>query len=104
MPTTKKQVKSKGSDTIFYDSENLVKRMNRILGQVQGVKKMIEDQRTCMDILSQIAAIKSALDGVAMAVLENEASRCFQQTVEKNTGGQDQALKEFITLIRKYTK
>jgi DNA-binding FrmR family transcriptional regulator len=82
---------------------SLVKRMNRIIGQVQGVKKMIEEERNCMEILSQITAIKSALDGVAMVVLEQEAEKCFQTAIEKNQN-KEQALKEFITMVRKYTK
>lgn len=86
------------------DQENLIKRMNRILGQVQGIKTMIEQERTCNEILSQIAAVKSALDGVAMVILESEAAKCFQNVVEKNPTNKDLALKEFITLIRKYSK
>lgn len=86
------------------DQENLLKRMNRILGQVQGIKAMIEQQRTCNEVLSQIAAVKSALDGVAMVILESEAVKCFQNVVDKNPTNKDLALKEFITLIRKYSK
>ncbi len=88
----------------FEDQENLLKRINKILGQIQGIKKMIEEERTCNQILSQITAVKSALDGVAMIILENEASRCFQTVVDKNPANKDLALKEFITLIRKYSK
>ncbi|GIX40767.1 MAG: hypothetical protein KatS3mg129_0500 [Leptospiraceae bacterium] len=100
----KKKSKDISEEKIFTEDQiNLIKRMNRILGQVQGVKKMIEDERSCMEILSQISAIKSALDGVAMIILENEAGRCFQSAIEKNQN-KEQALKEFITMIRKYTK
>lgn len=88
---------------IVDDLESLIKRMNRIIGQVQGIKSMIEEKRTCNEILSQIAAVKSALDGVAMVILESEASKCFQNVVDKNPSNKDLALKEFITLIRKYT-
>lgn len=101
----KKKNKNSKSQSVDIDNENLdlIKRMNRILGQVQGVKKMLEDQRSCVEILSQITAIKSALDGVAMLVLENEATRCFENTMDKNPT-RDQALKDFITLVRKYSK
>ncbi len=85
------------------EQSNLIKRMNRILGQLQGVKKMIEEERNCVDILSQITAIKSALDGVAMVVLEKEAERCFQSAIEKSPT-KEQALKDFITMVRKYSK
>jgi DNA-binding FrmR family transcriptional regulator len=56
-----------------------------------------------MEILSQITAIKSALDGVAMIVLEKEAERCFQSAMEKSQT-KEMAFKEFITMIRKYTQ
>lgn len=101
----KKKLKSSKIQSMNTEKENLdvIKRMNRILGQVQGVKKMLEEHRSCMEILSQITAIKSALDGVAMIVLENEATRCFETTLDKNPS-REQALKDFISLIRKYTK
>lgn len=89
-------------DTPDTDQTGLIRRMNRIIGQIQGVKKMIEEERNCVDILSQIAAIKSALDGVAMLVLEREAEQCFQTAIEKNPMSREQALKDFIGLIRKY--
>jgi len=97
------KIKKKQEVLTSEENENLTKRMNRILGQVQGVKKMIEDERNCMEILSQITAIKSALDGVAMIVLEKEAERCFQSAMEKSQT-KEMAFKEFITMIRKYTQ
>lgn len=78
----------------------LGRRMNRIQGQVIGIGKMIEDQRTCVDILNQISAVKSALDGVAMAILEKQAYQCFQETV--NPDERRRSLQEFIDIVRKY--
>lgn len=80
----------------------LGRRMNRIQGQVVGIGKMIEDQRTCVDILNQISAVKSALDGVAMAILEKQAYQCFQETV--NPDESRRSLQEFIEIVRKYAR
>jgi DNA-binding FrmR family transcriptional regulator len=80
----------------------LSRRMNRIQGQVIGIGKMIEDRRTCMDILNQISAVKSALDGVAMAILEKQAYQCLQETVDPEES--KRSLQEFIDIVRKYAR
>lgn len=80
----------------------LVRRMNRIQGQILGIGKMIEDQRTCVDILNQISAVKSALDGVAMAILERQAYQCFQETVENQEN--KRSMHEFIDIVRRYSR
>ena len=54
----------------------LLRRLNRISGQVTGLQKMVEDDRYCVDILTQIAAARSALDAVGAAVLAEHISGC----------------------------
>lgn len=54
----------------------LQKRLRRIEGQVRGVERMVEDDRYCIDILTQIAAIQAALDKVGLALLEDHARHC----------------------------
>lgn len=80
----------------------MLRRMNRIQGQILGIGKMIEDQRTCVDILNQISAVKSALDGVAMAILERQAYQCFQETVENQEN--KRSMHEFIDIVRRYSR
>ena len=57
----------------------LVKRLHRIEGQVRGIEKMVEDDRYCIDILTQIAAVRAALDGVALKVLEDHVQHCVRE-------------------------
>jgi CsoR family transcriptional regulator, copper-sensing transcriptional repressor len=54
----------------------LVKRLRRIEGQVRGVERMVEDDRYCLDILTQIAAVETALEAVASKVLEDHVTHC----------------------------
>src|SRR3546814_18066755 len=55
----------------------LLKRLNRIEGQVRGVAKMVEDDKYCIDILTQISAAKAALDKVALELLRDHARHCL---------------------------
>ncbi|MGZ6732984.1 MAG: metal-sensitive transcriptional regulator, partial [Gaiellaceae bacterium] len=48
-----------------YDKEALVKRLHRIEGQVRGIERMVEDDRYCIDILTQVAAVNTALESLA---------------------------------------
>src|SRR3954464_1378892 len=56
--------------------DQLGKRLRRIEGQVRGVEKMIEDDRYCIDVLTQISAIQAALDKVALGLLDGHARHC----------------------------
>ena len=54
----------------------LQKRLRRIEGQVRGIERMVEDDRYCIDILTQISAIQAALDKVGIALLDDHARHC----------------------------
>ena len=59
------------------DKEQLSKRLARVEGQVRGVAKMVEDDRYCIDVLTQISAIQAALDKVAIGLLDGHARHCM---------------------------
>lgn len=56
--------------------EAITKRLRRIEGQVRGVESMVEEDRYCIDVVTQITAIQSALDKVALGLLEDHAAHC----------------------------
>lgn len=56
---------------------DLLKRLNRIEGQVRGVSKMVQDDKYCIDILTQVSAAKAALDKVALELLKDHAKHCL---------------------------
>ncbi len=55
----------------------LLKRLRRIEGQVRGVEGMVDDDRYCIDVVTQITAIQAALDKVALGLLEDHANHCI---------------------------
>jgi DNA-binding FrmR family transcriptional regulator len=64
-----------------YDKETLVKRLHRIEGQVRGIERMVEDDRYCIDILTQISAVNTALESLAFKVLDDHVSHCVADAI-----------------------
>ena len=58
------------------DKDALIKRLHRIEGQVRGLERMVEEERYCIDILTQIAAVSTALDSVSVKLLEDHVRHC----------------------------
>ena len=58
------------------DKPALTKRLHRIEGQVRGIERMVEDDRYCIDILTQIAAVNTALDSLALKILDEHVRHC----------------------------
>ena len=57
--------------------DDLLKRLSRVEGQVRGVSKMVEDDRYCIDVLTQIGAVQAALDKIALGLLDGHARHCL---------------------------
>ncbi|MFT9114851.1 MAG: metal-sensitive transcriptional regulator [Acetobacter malorum] len=77
----------------------LINRLRRIEGQVGGVLNMVEQDRYCVDILMQISAVKSALDGVATEILSTHANGCVRKAVQEDGG--EEAIAELLRVVRK---
>ncbi len=56
--------------------DQLLKRLARVEGQVRGIERMVEDDRYCIDVLTQISAVQAALDKVALGLLDEHARHC----------------------------
>lgn len=69
------------------NKDNYAKRLRRIEGQVRGVAKMIDDDKYCIDVLTQISAVTSALQSVALGLLDEHLGHCVSHAVAQ--GGQD---------------
>jgi len=79
----------------------LVSRMNRIEGQVRGIKGMIERQAYCDDVLNQISSAQSALDGVSKLLLEKHMKSCVQEQLrDGNEEVVDEVLKTIFRMMK----
>jgi len=61
-------------------------RLNKIAGQIAGIKKMVEDERDCSDVLTQIAAVRAALAKLAVIITEDHLETCIADSFQKGKG------------------
>lgn len=79
-----------------------VNRLNRIAGQVRGIGQMIEDGRYCMDILTQMQAVKSALAKVESEVLKDHAASCVAEAIASGDEAEQRAkFNELVELMQR---
>lgn len=78
----------------------LAKRVSRIEGQVRGIGRMIEDDRYCVDILTQVSAVQSALDALARKLLEHHLHGCVTHAIASGNGAH--AIDEALAVMRKF--
>jgi DNA-binding FrmR family transcriptional regulator len=85
--------------------DQLVKRLRRVEGQVRGIEKMVEDDRYCIDILTQLSAASTALESVALKVLEEHVQHCVAGAL---ASGDEAAAKEktaeLLAAVQRFTK
>jgi CsoR family transcriptional regulator, copper-sensing transcriptional repressor len=86
------------------NKDNYAKRLRRIEGQVRGVAKMIEDDKYCIDVLTQISAVNSALQSVALGLLEEHLGHCVSHAVAAGGEEADQKLAEATAAIARLVR
>ena len=87
------------------DKDALVKRLRRIEGQVRGIEKMVDDDRYCIDILTQISAATTALESVAFKILDEHVNHCVAGALSSG----DEAVaaeksKELLAAVHRFAK
>lgn len=90
--------------TIGYaeDRQNLLRRLRRIEGQVRGIQRMLEEDRYCVDVLIQLAAVRAALDKVGLALIEDHTRGCVRNALANNQG--DEAIDELMDILAQFLK
>ena len=85
--------------------DQLVKRLRRVEGQVRGIEKMVEDDRYCIDILTQIAAASTALESVALKVLEEHVQHCVAGALASgDEAAAQEKTAELLAAVQRFTK
>jgi DNA-binding FrmR family transcriptional regulator len=98
---------TKNSPTPGYtdDKDQLLKRLARIEGQVRGIAKMIEDDRYCIDVLTQLGAVDTALEAVAIKVLEDHVQHCVAGALASGDPKQaDEKSRELLEAVQRFAK
>ncbi|UKI37354.1 MAG: metal-sensing transcriptional repressor [Clostridiales bacterium] len=82
------------------DAENLHRRLNKIIGQVQAIDRMVDEDIPCEEVLSQINAAKSALNGCGKVVLEGHIKHCVRDGIEH--GDAEKPLKALQKAVERF--
>ena len=77
-------------------------KLNRASGQVEAVKRMIDEGKYCVDIMTQIRAARSALKAIELAVLETHIKSCLDQEFYHSPDEQHKKIEEIVMLLKKY--
>jgi CsoR family transcriptional regulator, copper-sensing transcriptional repressor len=84
---------------------SLVARLHRIEGQVRGIERMVEDDRYCIDILTQLGAVSTALESLAVTILDDHVKHCVADAL---ASGDERAAREktdeLLTAVRRFAK
>ena len=80
------------------EKKALINRLSRIEGQIRGVKSMIEEERYCVDILTQVAAVQAAFNGLTKEILASHIKGCVVKDIQD---GNEQAVDELCELLKK---
>ena len=81
-----------------------IKRIRRILGQLEGVQRMIEERRYCIDILNQTKAITSAIHSLEAALLQKHLEHCVSDALSSSEPLRNEKIKEVLDLFQKRLK
>lgn len=84
--------------------ENYAKRLHRIEGQVRGIAKMIEEDKYCIDVLTQISAANSALRSVALNLLDDHLGYCVSRAIAEGSDTADAKLAEASAAIARLVR
>ena len=81
-----------------------LRRLRRIEGQVRGLQKMVEDDRYCADIITQVASVQEALRGVGRELMRNHLKHCAAAAIKHGDGKADAMYDELLELVYKHLR
>ena len=88
-----------------YDKDALIKRLHRIEGQVRGVERMVEDDRYCIDVLTQISAVTTALESLALRILDDHVQHCVADALASgDQAAAQEKSRELLDAVQRFAR
>ena len=85
------------------DKERIQNRLRRIEGQVRGVQRMVDEEAYCVDVLTQIGSVVSALEKVGAILLKDHVEHCVRESIEKGEGA-DERIEELTEAVERFMR
>jgi len=86
------------------EQHSLVTRLNRIEGQIRGIRKMVQEPRLCVEILQQLAAAEAALNRISLAIFRYHIDNCVSEGVNKGEIERRKQLSELVDIFDRFAK
>jgi len=84
------------------NKEEVLKRLRKIEGQVKGIQRMVEEEQGCLEVLTQLAAVKAAVISVGTTIVENNTTRCLESASKAGKG--QEYIEELVKVLIRFAK
>jgi DNA-binding FrmR family transcriptional regulator len=84
--------------------EAVVGRLNRVEGQIRGIKRMVQEPRLCVEVLQQLAAAEAALNRISLVILKHHVESCVPDGVQKGEPERTRRLTELVDIFDRFGK
>jgi len=84
------------------NKQKLLNRLKRIEGQTRGIQRMVQEDKYCVDIMTQISSIQSALEQVTLTLMEDHMRHCVTEAIQQGNG--DEKISEVVNVLKRYAK
>jgi DNA-binding FrmR family transcriptional regulator len=90
------------NEKIADPKSDVLKRLKRIEGQVKGIQRMVEEEKDCIEIMTQVAAVRAAINKAAVVIMECHSKKCIQNAISSED--KDAAMAELTKTINRFMK
>jgi len=88
-----------------YDKDALIKRLHRIEGQVRGLERMVEEDRYCIDVLTQVSAVTTALESLALRILDDHVEHCVADALASgDEAAAQEKSRELLAAVQRFAR
>jgi DNA-binding FrmR family transcriptional regulator len=93
-----------GADKSEDYKRDMLTRLNRIEGQVRGIRRMIEEEKPCGEVLTQISAVRAAANKVGVMLIERYSKECMLNSFGSEELSKEEMVEEFLATVQKFLK
>lgn len=86
------------------DKRAILRRLARIEGQVGGLRRMVEDEAYCVEVLTQVAAVTRALEGVSLKLLSDHTDHCVRDAIARGGSEADEKVDELLAAVERFAR
>jgi DNA-binding FrmR family transcriptional regulator len=86
------------------EQQALVTRLNRVEGQIRGIRRMVQEPRQCIEILQQLAAAEAALNRISLAIFKHHVDTCVSDALAKGEADSRKQLNELVDIFDRFAK